>query len=50
MENPKRPLVEALIKFNEADPVSFHVPGHKGESCRVCRPNYARCFVMILQS
>ncbi|MEK5040589.1 aminotransferase class I/II-fold pyridoxal phosphate-dependent enzyme [Sporosarcina sp. FSL K6-3457] len=30
MENPKRPLVEALIKFNEADPVSFHVPGHKG--------------------
>lgn len=28
--NPKRPLVEALLKFNEADPVSFHVPGHKG--------------------
>lgn len=32
MENPERPLVEALLKFSEADPVSFHVPGHKGGS------------------
>ncbi|WP_318617450.1 aminotransferase class I/II-fold pyridoxal phosphate-dependent enzyme [Sporosarcina sp. YIM B06819] len=30
MESLKRPLVEALLKFNEADPISFHVPGHKG--------------------
>lgn len=32
MGNPKRPLVEALLKFCAADPVSFHVPGHKGGS------------------
>lgn len=30
MGNPKRPLVEALLKFSKANPVSFHVPGHKG--------------------
>lgn len=30
MESPERPLVKALIEFKEADPVSFHVPGHKG--------------------
>ncbi|WP_342507639.1 aminotransferase class I/II-fold pyridoxal phosphate-dependent enzyme [Sporosarcina sp. FSL K6-2383] len=32
MGNPNRPLVEALLKFNAAAPVSFHVPGHKGGS------------------
>ncbi|TWT28595.1 aminotransferase class I/II-fold pyridoxal phosphate-dependent enzyme [Planomicrobium sp. CPCC 101110] len=26
---PKRPLVEALIKFQKQEPISFHVPGHK---------------------
>lgn len=30
MENPNRPLVQAIIKFKEANPISFHVPGHKG--------------------
>ncbi|WP_203248935.1 aminotransferase class I/II-fold pyridoxal phosphate-dependent enzyme [Sporosarcina beigongshangi] len=32
MGNSNRPLVEALLKFNAANPVSFHVPGHKGGS------------------
>ncbi|PSL27100.1 arginine/lysine/ornithine decarboxylase [Planomicrobium soli] len=26
---PRRPLVDALIKFQQQQPVSFHVPGHK---------------------
>ena len=30
MGNPNRPLIEALTKFKEANPISFHVPGHKG--------------------
>ena len=30
MGNPDRPLIEALTKFKEANPISFHVPGHKG--------------------
>lgn len=30
MESPNRPLIEALTKFKEANPISFHVPGHKG--------------------
>lgn len=29
MDSITRPLVERLVKFKEADPVSFHVPGHK---------------------
>ncbi len=29
MGNPDRPLIQALTKFKEANPVSFHVPGHK---------------------
>jgi len=32
MRNQKRPLVEALLKFNAANPISFHVPGHKAGS------------------
>lgn len=30
MKDPNRPLIEALTKFKEANPISFHVPGHKG--------------------
>lgn len=30
MRNSNRPLIEALTKFKEANPISFHVPGHKG--------------------
>jgi arginine/lysine/ornithine decarboxylase len=26
---PRRPLVDALIKFQQQQPLSFHVPGHK---------------------
>lgn len=29
MNQKRMPLVEALIKFAEGNPVSFHVPGHK---------------------
>ena len=29
MTDPKRPLIEALTKFKEANPISLHVPGHK---------------------
>lgn len=29
MEYANRPLVKRLVKFQEAAPVSFHVPGHK---------------------
>ncbi|WP_432353734.1 aminotransferase class I/II-fold pyridoxal phosphate-dependent enzyme [Sporosarcina sp. A2] len=29
MDHTKRPVVEALQKFQAAQPVSFHVPGHK---------------------
>ncbi|MBE1556206.1 aminotransferase class I/II-fold pyridoxal phosphate-dependent enzyme [Sporosarcina limicola] len=29
MGNSDCPLIQALIKFKEANPVSFHVPGHK---------------------
>ncbi|WP_040285224.1 aminotransferase class I/II-fold pyridoxal phosphate-dependent enzyme [Sporosarcina koreensis] len=29
MDQQKRPIVEALEAFQAADPVSFHVPGHK---------------------
>ncbi|WP_165967276.1 aminotransferase class I/II-fold pyridoxal phosphate-dependent enzyme [Jeotgalibacillus sp. S-D1] len=29
MNQKRMPLVEALTKFAESDPVSFHVPGHK---------------------
>ena len=25
----RRPLVEALIEFQQKNPISFHVPGHK---------------------
>jgi len=30
MKAPNRPLIEALTKFKDANPISFHVPGHKG--------------------
>jgi len=30
MKKSSRPLIEALTKFKEANPISFHVPGHKG--------------------
>ena len=30
MKDPNRPLIEALTEFKEANPISFHVPGHKG--------------------
>ncbi|KAA0941067.1 aminotransferase class I/II-fold pyridoxal phosphate-dependent enzyme [Sporosarcina sp. ANT_H38] len=30
MKDVNRPLIAALIKFKEANPISFHVPGHKG--------------------
>jgi arginine decarboxylase len=29
MDYANRPLVHRLMKFKEADPISFHVPGHK---------------------
>lgn len=29
MEYANRPLVQKLVEFKKADPVSFHVPGHK---------------------
>jgi arginine decarboxylase len=30
VKDPNRPLIEALTEFKEANPISFHVPGHKG--------------------
>ena len=32
MDSVNRPLVHRLMKFKEADPISFHVPGHKNGS------------------
>ena len=29
MRYQNHPLVQALVKFKEAAPISFHVPGHK---------------------
>lgn len=30
MEYVNRPLIQKLVEFKEKDPISFHVPGHKG--------------------
>ena len=39
MNDQNRPLVEKMIKFKEAGPISLHVPGHKHGELSGLPPN-----------